>query len=172
MSIPQSLFLAVLCLAVLDKNAAAQAAKEADEVEATAKEFLKAFSEADTQKMKGYFADKVFVLGTPANRSAPKEKRVQSTWLSPEEFTKVYAKIFEEVGREKWAKLMSRAKPTLHKAAKDSDHFPISEAGDYVYNLNIREPVRGKKPILDEAVVFAFRKVGRNYQIVAHYADY
>jgi hypothetical protein len=159
----------VVGLAALVGSAAAQAPKDA---ETAANEFLKTFIEADTANMKGHFAEKVIVLGTPVRFAAPDTKGKKPAEVTPEQLTTGYTKMFDQIGRDKWRETLKKVKPTLSKATKDGEHIELAKAGDYVYDLHFREAVRGKRAGLDEAVIFVFRKVGDKYRIVAHFADY
>jgi type I site-specific restriction endonuclease len=133
---------------------------------------LKTFIEADALKMKGHFADKVLVMGTPVRFAAADAKRNKPAELTAEQLAAGYAKMFDQIGRDKWNETLKKTKPTLSKATKDGEHIELAKAGDYVYDLHFREAVKGKRAGLDEAVIFVFRSVGGKYRIVGHFADY
>ena len=160
----------VLLLSVMNTGAALYAADNVDDPKAVAKRFLKAFADADVEKMQQHFADQVLFHGEP--RFIGRAKLDKPTELTKRQLSDAYAKLFKRVGREKWNQLFKKTKPTLTKATADGKPIHLAKKGDYVYDLHFREATKGKRAGLDEAVIFVFRKVDNKYRIVAHFADY
>ena len=136
--------------------------------DAAAKAFFKAFTEADAQGMKAFLAERVrwdgdFRLLPP---SAP------DGTLSRDQLVDGYAKLSGAMGREKWTEIFRNVQPTLARASKDGEVLEFVKAGDLIYDLHLREAIRGARSGLDDAVVFVWRIVDGKPRIVGHFADY
>ena len=141
-----------------------------NDIEPVAQQFIKAFIDADLDGMQKYFADKVLFDGDP--RFIGRKVLNNPTELTQRQLSDAYSRLFQHVGSDKWKSLLEKVKPTLVKSVSDGKPMKLAKQGDYVYDLHFREATKGKRAGLDEAVIFVFRKVGKKYQIVAHFADY
>jgi hypothetical protein len=133
-----------------------------------ARAFFKAFTDADAQSMKAFLAEKVRMDGDlrflPPN--AP------DGTITRDQLADGYTKLFGAIGREKWADIFRKVQPTLIRASKDGEVLAFVKAGDLIYDLHLREAIRGARSGLDDAVVFVWRVVDGKPRIVGHYADY
>jgi hypothetical protein len=92
--------------------------------------------------------------------------------LTRDQIADGYAKLFGGIGKEQWSDIFKKTQPTLVRAAKDGELVEFVKAGDWIYDVHLREAIRGARSGLDEAVVFVWRLVDGKPRIVGHYADY
>lgn len=90
--------------------------------------------------------------------------------LSGQDLAAAYARLAQS-RPEPWGQLMAAVKPTLVRVTTDGEHYEHARAGDYVYDLHLREGLKGKRSGLDEALLFVFREVGGRYVVVVHWGD-
>lgn len=142
-------------------------------VESVVTTFLDEYSKGNAEDLGRYFAPKVAIHGDTGflGTETPSQPRKVFDFSSGD-LVDGYSKFFEKVGKERWAQMTTQLKPTLVEAKVADEPFPGVEVGDFVYDLHFREAIKGEARGLDEAVIFVFRKLGQNYKIVAHYADF
>jgi hypothetical protein len=132
---------------------------------------LKAYLAANAKDMSAYFSEDVKFLGD-SKFIGKNVHMVDPIALTKEELSKSYRQLFEKVGKEKWIKLLKNLKPTSQISKEGGEYKGMVKKGDIIYDMHLREALKGKRRGLDEAVIFIFRKIGDNYLIVGHVADY
>jgi hypothetical protein len=146
------------------------AATQAD----AAKALQTAFLAGDAAAMKTHFADKVVFIGDPRFIGEGGRIQVQRD-LTRDQLADAYTKLFEAIGRAKWAEASKQAQPSLTRAAKDGTHpedttglLPPAFIKTGEYMLELKFPGSG----LDDVVLFVLRDVGGKWLVVAHWADF
>ncbi len=133
------------------------------EVEAASRAFLTPFLAGDLG-LAAAFADRVEVIG---DLSFVGGTGRGSKLVSRQEIAAAYARLFDRLGPEGWARLVESRRPLLNIAVRDGHHADYAKAGDYVFELG-----RPNTQEFHEVYVFIFRKVGGRFQIVMQAADY
>lgn len=177
-------FLSCALVAVAPSEARPQAP------EAAAAAFLAALRTGDDRDLAQHFADTVrfegevrivgdwrdgrAVLPATARKVAPARaggSNHVAVELSAADLAAGYARVVAGVTPARWQAMLERVQPTLTRVTADGEHVPFTKAGDYVYDLHLREAIKGHRSGLDEALLFVFRNVGDRHVIVAHWGD-
>ncbi|HXT71479.1 MAG TPA: hypothetical protein VN700_17115 [Vicinamibacterales bacterium] len=133
------------------------------EVDAASRTFFAAFT-AGNLGLVASFADRVDVIGDLAFIGGTGRGTKQ---VSRQEILEAYARLFDRLRHQGWAKLMEARRPLLNVAMHDGHHADYAKAGDYVFEVG-RPGTDDYHPIY----VFVFRKVDGKFQIVMQAADY
>ena len=147
-------------------------------LENTANNFLEAYMNADSNKMKPYFSNKVNFLGDYSLFNESKKQSILSEKTNIE-MTEGYENFFTALNKKKpnlWKKAISKVEPHFQTLHVENDYHKLQELGlfetdDFIYDLHFREANKGERNGFDEAIIFVFRKVGDEFLIIAHMSD-
>ncbi|MDA3874660.1 MAG: hypothetical protein PF795_11965 [Kiritimatiellae bacterium] len=131
----------------------------------TSKRFVEAFTKADIEEMKKFFAEEVAFVGEYRfiGLQEPINKPVV---ISREKLTASYSELFKKVGEEKWKKLTESFNVVTEDLKKEGAYGGIGEVGDRVIRI------KGGLDDLDEAIIFIYRENNDGIEITGHFADY
>jgi hypothetical protein len=82
-----------------------------------------------------------------------------------------FARVVAEAGLARWQSVMNKVMPSLTRVASDGELYRHTRAGDYVYDLHVREANKGARAGLDEAMLFVLRPTRGGFRIVVVWAD-
>jgi hypothetical protein len=185
--------LKILVFTVIVVPVLACAQAPAAPVQAFADSFLVALKRGDGGALAGFFADTVRFAGEGrlvsinGMRGAVElpvgarelEPEPGMTWasnfraamLKGTDVSSGFARTVAEAGIERWQAVLNKVQPTLTRVSTDGDVYRHTKAGDYVYDLHVREANKGARANLDEAMLFVIRQRGTTMHIVVMWAD-